>query len=69
MNHSLIRGGTVVDGTGAPGFAADVRVENGVITAIAPGLAPLPGEGAAERDRGAGGQAVVKPAGRWPAPR
>jgi N-acyl-D-amino-acid deacylase len=44
MNNSLIRGGTVVDGTGAPAYAADVRVENGVITAIAPNLAPKPGE-------------------------
>lgn len=44
MNSSLIRNGTVVDGTGAPAYSADVRVENGVITAIAAGLAPNPGE-------------------------
>jgi N-acyl-D-amino-acid deacylase len=44
MNNSLIRGGTVVDGTGAPAYMADVRVENGVITAIGPELAPRPGE-------------------------
>lgn len=30
----VIRGGTVVDGSGAPGFAADVAVTDGVITGI-----------------------------------
>ena len=30
----ILRGGTVIDGTGAPRFAADVRVENGVIVAV-----------------------------------
>ena len=30
----VIKGGTVVDGTGAPGYAADVAVTDGVITAI-----------------------------------
>ncbi len=44
MNSSLIRGGIVVDGTGSPGFPADLRVENGVITEIAPALEPRPGE-------------------------
>jgi N-acyl-D-aspartate/D-glutamate deacylase len=34
----VIRGGTVIDGTGAPGRAADVTVANGRITAIGPGL-------------------------------
>jgi len=34
MSELLIRGGTVVDGTGAPAFAADVRVRDGVIAEI-----------------------------------
>ncbi len=34
MSSSVIRGGIVVDGTGAPAFAADVRIENGVITDV-----------------------------------
>jgi N-acyl-D-amino-acid deacylase len=40
MGDLLIRGGTVVDGTGAPARAADVRIRNGVVTEIAPALAP-----------------------------
>src|SRR3954466_8063837 len=39
MTGTLIRGGTVIDGTGAPGFAADVRIEDGVIVEIGPDLA------------------------------
>jgi N-acyl-D-amino-acid deacylase len=35
----LLRGGTVIDGTGADRFAADVRIEEGRIAAIEPGLA------------------------------
>jgi N-acyl-D-aspartate/D-glutamate deacylase len=35
----LIKNGTVVDGTGAPAFAADVRIANGEITEVGPDLA------------------------------
>jgi N-acyl-D-amino-acid deacylase len=35
----LIRGGTVIDGSGAPGALADVAVESDRIAAVAPGLA------------------------------
>ena len=36
----LVRGGTVVDGTGAPARDADVRIRDGVVTEIGAGLAP-----------------------------
>lgn len=36
---TVIRGGTVVDGTGAPGVRADVAISGGTITAIGPDLA------------------------------
>ena len=39
MTGMLIKGGTVVDGTGAPPFAADVRIADGMITEVGPGLA------------------------------
>jgi N-acyl-D-aspartate/D-glutamate deacylase len=44
MTDILIQGGTVVDGTGAPSYTADVRVKGGVIAEIANGLAPAAGE-------------------------
>jgi N-acyl-D-aspartate/D-glutamate deacylase len=47
----VIRGGTVIDGTGAPGRAADVAVTGGRISGIGPGLS-----GARELD--ASGQVV-----------
>ncbi|MDP4651596.1 MAG: amidohydrolase family protein [Haliea sp.] len=44
MTKTLIRNGTVIDGTGAAGFAADVRVHDGVIAEVAAGLAPAADE-------------------------
>tara|TARA_R110002049_G_scaffold32774_1_gene108607 strand:+ start:14667 stop:16388 length:1722 start_codon:yes stop_codon:yes gene_type:complete len=40
LNQILIRGGMVVDGTGAPAFTADVRVRDGRIAEVASGLQP-----------------------------
>ncbi len=34
MEDIIIRGGTVIDGTGRPGYRADVAVKDGVITAV-----------------------------------
>ncbi|HVT76758.1 MAG TPA: amidohydrolase family protein [Acidimicrobiales bacterium] len=38
MDRLVIRGGTVVDGTGAPGYAADVAVEGDRVVEIGPSL-------------------------------
>lgn len=36
MHDIIIRGGTIVDGTGAPRFQADVAITDGIITEISP---------------------------------
>jgi N-acyl-D-aspartate/D-glutamate deacylase len=38
MSGTLIRGGQVVDGTGKPAFAADVRIRDGLIAEVGPNL-------------------------------
>jgi N-acyl-D-amino-acid deacylase len=38
MGELVIRGGTVIDGTGSPGVLADVAIDRGRVTAIGPGL-------------------------------
>jgi len=40
MTDILIKGGTVVDGTGAPAFAADVRIKDGLINEVGASLSP-----------------------------
>ncbi|MGR7002962.1 N-acyl-D-amino-acid deacylase family protein [Yinghuangia aomiensis] len=57
MGDLLVRGGTVVDGTGAPGYRADVRIREGRIVEIGP---ELPRAGGGEQVIDADG-AVVAP--------
>ena len=40
----VIRNGTVIDGTGTPGFDSDVAIENGKIAAIGKNLGPATNE-------------------------
>ena len=42
MHELVIRGGNIVDGTGAPRFVGDVAIDDGVITAV--GVVDEPGE-------------------------
>lgn len=51
----LIRGGQVIDGTGARALRADVRIQNDKITEIKPNLKPEPGESTID----AGGRVVT----------
>ncbi len=44
VSRYLIKGGTVVDGTGAAPFSADLRVHDGLIAEIGPGLEAASGE-------------------------
>ncbi len=34
MADLIIRGGTIIDGTGAPGFSGDVEITDGLVTAV-----------------------------------
>ena len=47
MGDLLVRGGTIVDGTGRPAVAGDVRIRDGVIAEVGPDLRP---DGEAELD-------------------
>jgi N-acyl-D-aspartate/D-glutamate deacylase len=44
MADMLIKGGTIVDGSGAATYSADLRVTGDTIAEIGPNLAPRPGE-------------------------
>src|SRR5215469_7524911 len=54
MLDVLIKGGQVVDGSGRPGFAADVAIEGGRVAAVAAGIA-----GGARRTIDASGRVVA----------
>jgi N-acyl-D-aspartate/D-glutamate deacylase len=49
MPDMLIKNGTVVDGTGAPAFAADVRIKDGLIAEVGRDL-PSHGERIVDAD-------------------
>ncbi|WP_299022986.1 amidohydrolase family protein [uncultured Dietzia sp.] len=53
----VIRGGTVFDGTGAPGVRADVGIRAGVVAAVSPDPLPV-----------SAGTRVVEAEGRWVTP-
>ena len=50
MNGLLIRGGTVIDGTGEPAFRGDVRVLGNRITEVGPDLLPEAAEQTIDAD-------------------
>jgi N-acyl-D-aspartate/D-glutamate deacylase len=54
MYDILIKGGTVVDGAGAPGYLGDVAIKDGRIAAVGPAIA-----GKARRTVDAGGRVVA----------
>ncbi|WP_160119991.1 N-acyl-D-amino-acid deacylase family protein [Rhodovarius lipocyclicus] len=53
MHDTVIRGGTIVDGTGAPAFVGDVAIDHGIITAVGGKAGP------ARRDVNAAGRLVT----------
>ena len=53
MHDLILRGGTLVDGTGAPPTQSDVAVDDGIVTEVGEGL------GAARREIDAGGRWVT----------
>ncbi|MDB5382775.1 MAG: amidohydrolase [Rhodospirillales bacterium] len=53
MHDTVIRGGTIVDGTGAPAFVGDVAIDNGLITQVGGTAGP------AKRDVNAVGKLVT----------
>ncbi|MBR0655101.1 N-acyl-D-amino-acid deacylase family protein [Plastoroseomonas arctica] len=53
MHDTVIRGGTIVDGTGAPAYVGDVAIDNGVITSVGGEAGP------AKRDVDATGKLVT----------